>query len=148
MRLLRILAVCYTLLALSWLEPIAQGQESLQLRQKETRFATKTVLVDAHGNTATLEGIRGPVDVPKLRKEADAGQPESQALLAKLLHKGELGVIANKAEAYKWAFVAASHGQAEAKYLLGEFDLFMTEKEKADGKALAAAYLARPGQRD
>jgi len=49
-------------------------------------------------------------------------------------------------EAYKWASIAFSEGDEDARYLLAEFDLFMPSDEREKGAALAKEHLAAQSQ--
>ena len=80
-------------------------------------------------------------DKENLRQKAASGNAESQLQLAKLLCELRPRLSANSVEAYKWASVAASHDNQEAKYLTRELELFMTAKERADAKQAAQAFL-------
>jgi TPR repeat protein len=76
-----------------------------------------------------------------LQKRANEGNPDAQYFLSLKYYQGE-GVAQDRSEAYKWALVAASSGHKDAKNLLGELEIFMTEKEEAEGRTRAEALQA------
>jgi len=82
-------------------------------------------------------------DTEALRKRAEGGDGEAQIILADLYYSGSQGFATNRLEAYKWVFVANSQGYRDAKYVVAELELFVPEKELAEGKQLAKEYLAK-----
>lgn len=73
---------------------------------------------------ALIQGEGGHTDVDAgvalVRKAAGAGQPEAQALLARLHFEGDAGVAVDKAEALSLARRAAAAGQTEALQVMLE----------------------------
>lgn len=91
--------------------------------------------------TIAMTFEHGTLKVAEILSKAEKGSLESQLLLAETYYKGRRGIPIHKVEAYKWAFIATAWGHNPAKYLLHEFDLFMEEKDKAEGKQLAESFL-------
>jgi hypothetical protein len=101
-----------------------------------TSFVIKDGKVVSYLNGAPLS-----LTVEDLKKAAESGDAVAQMQFAACLYDGKHGVAANDVEAYKWALVASSNGQPNAKYLVREMELFMAPKEMADGKAAAKSFL-------
>ena len=79
-----------------------------------------------------------------LEEWASAGDVKAQTKIAALYFDGKRGFPKDKAIAYKWALVAAASGDADAKSLSGEFELFMTPEEQQKGKNLADSIIKTP----
>ena len=92
---------------------------------------------EVRGAYATVYNM---VDV---KARAEQGDPAAQTLLAECYLGGAQGLATNRVEGYKWAVVAASQRHKDAKHVLAECDLFLSASDKANGKALAEAYLEK-----
>ncbi len=79
--------------------------------------------------------------IPMLRDKAESWDAGAQERLALSLYEDRHGPATNRVEAYKWAAVAAAQGRTSAKYLVREFELFMTPEEVSQGRAAARALL-------
>lgn len=95
--------------------------------------------------SVSTEAIREPakVDTAKLIRAAEANGSEAQARLADFLYTGKHGLSTNRVEAYKWARLAMSQGNASTKDLVWEMELFLTPEELSQGKAAADEFLQR-----
>ena len=67
---------------------------------------------------------------------AENGDAHAQESVAVFYREGKQGLPQNDIEAYKWAYIA------NAKYLLREFDFFISEENRTAGKKLAQEFLA------
>jgi len=74
---------------------------------------------------------------------AERGLPDSQFNLA-VLHENGLGVAKDDKEAYKWLLLAAKSGDAEAERRRDAVKARLSEKDRAQVEATAAAWHARP----
>ena len=70
---------------------------------------------------------------------AALGNPGAQVVLSHY-YAGGFGVEADKAEAYKWALLAARHGSPVAKQLMPDFEKTLTPEQQAEGQRLATAW--------
>jgi tetratricopeptide (TPR) repeat protein len=80
-------------------------------------------------------------DLAQLKKLAQSGDHKAQARLANCFYASQNASVADHAEAYKWAALAASAGDRDGIAFQREFDLFMSPAEIAAGKAAATAFL-------
>ena len=71
----------------------------------------------------------GGVDVEKLTRDAVGGDAPAQSILAGYYFDGKHGLVSDKVEAYKWAWIAHQAGYKPADHLLTQFELFMTPNQ-------------------
>ena len=98
------------------------------------------------GGTFTIDPItRRPIatngmiakyELPRLTREAEAGNLNYQRLLANYHWKISKAFPESNPQAYKWAALAASQNDREGKYLLKEMELFMTPEDIRAGQDL------------
>jgi|JI10StandDraft_1071094.scaffolds.fasta_scaffold61690_3 hypothetical protein len=98
------------------------------------------ISLDAEGQVASENGIPVAAQIPSLRQAAERGDTKSQVLLSKALDRRSTGST-NRVEAYKWAVVASSRGDTEAKSLVRTLDLFLSDAERVQGRSQADAFL-------
>jgi hypothetical protein len=79
----------------------------------------------------------------RVSQAAESGDAAAQVSLAICLHDGMHGFSTNRVQAYKWAALAAVHGDYKAKHLVEEWQASMSPKDVAAGKAAAAAFTPR-----
>ncbi len=96
--------------------------------------------VDPKGQITNVNGIPVATQIPTLRREAEAGDTKSQVLLCKALDE-HFPDTTNRVEAYKWAAVASSQGDKEAKSLVRALGLFLSEVERERGRLQAEAFV-------
>ncbi len=70
---------------------------------------------------------------------AGLGNPGAQLLLSHYYDVG-FGVTADKAQAYKWALLAVTHGSPVAKQLMPDLEKTLTPEQHAEGQSLAKAW--------
>lgn len=97
----------------------------------------------AVGNDIDAVGAGTPKDPEKalalFHDAADLGNPGAQLLLSYYYDEG-FGVKADKAQAYKWALLAVTHGSPVAKQVLPDFEKTLTPEQHAEGQRLAKAW--------
>jgi TPR repeat protein len=88
-----------------------------------------------------INGVPQNVDLANLRRQAESGDSKAQTDLAICLYDGKHRVPADNIGAYKWATVAASQGRKEAKSLVREMQIMLSENDLLQGRAAAESYL-------
>jgi predicted Zn-dependent protease len=81
----------------------------------------------------------GPEAARWFSRSAEQGNTRAQFRLGKLLYEGKL-VPGDKIAAYKWITLAAESGSKEAKRLLREMELFLTQTQLAEARKQAAEF--------
>jgi TPR repeat protein len=110
-----------------WLRQAAeQGEPQAQLNY------AKNLLV-LRGDAAAQEAL------PWLTKSAEQGDDDAQHLLGLLLYEGKL-VAADRVAAGQWILLAEAAGNANAKYLFKEMQLFLTAEELAEARKRADGF--------
>ncbi len=112
-----------------------------QLSVKEVETSSSRTNIDV------VRRDRHALSIPELKAAATEGNREAQGKLAELYYTGKGGVSTNVAEAYRWAFIASSSGDKQAKYLLAQIELYISPDDKTAGKALVESYLAEQKQK-
>lgn len=82
------------------------------------------------------------IPIEQLQKRAEEGEGAAQVLLADRYYRGDQKLKKDPIAAYKWASVAMMAGHRDAKHVVAEFDLFMSDREKREGRRQAEAHLA------
>lgn len=95
---------------------------------------------DSKGQIFSENGIPIATQIPSLRANAEQGDLKSQILLSKALDHRTTGSM-NRIEAYKWAVIAASRGDTEAKSMVRALELFLTDAERATGRSGAGSFV-------
>jgi TPR repeat protein len=80
-------------------------------------------------------------DLDSLRERAEYADAIAQTKLSELYYTGKQGAPLDRVKAYKWAFIASTKTNRQAKALLGEYEIFFTPEEISKGKAAADAFL-------
>ena len=92
---------------------------------------------------SNLLALRGPSAGPEaarwFTRSAEQGNTQAQFRLGLLLYEGKR-VSPDKTAAYKWAILAAESGSTEAKSLLREMELFLTQTQLAEARQHAAEF--------
>ena len=81
-------------------------------------------------------GIIAKAELPRLTREAEAGNLKYQRLLATYYWKISKAFPESNPQAYKWAALAASQNDLEGRYLLKEIELFMAPEDIRAGQDL------------
>jgi TPR repeat protein len=90
--------------------------------------------------TSAVIGVT-PGAIERVQERAASGDANAQKTLAEWLWAGSV-LKKEPVQAYKWALVASSQGNKDAKHIVSELDLFLSGKDKEKGRALADQYIA------
>ena len=128
-----------------WACPAAAHDKSAALIMMELGDEANQGDVEAHYLMAyeLAVGDRSERDDEKalalFHDAAALGNPGAQIVLSHYYAVG-FGVKADKAEAYKWALLAALHGSPVAKQFMPDFEKTLTPEQHAEGQRLAKAW--------
>lgn len=91
--------------------------------------------------TFGVVGVR-PGAIERVQERAASGDANAQTTLADWLCTGAV-LKKDQVQAYKWALVASSQGNKDAKHIVRELDIFLSDKDREKGRALADQYIAQ-----
>lgn len=126
---------------------LAEDVGSPIIENMKTYIALLTVGLCLFAFTAssqtTTYGLIGvlPGSIAKIQERAASGDSAAQATLSGWLWGGQV-LKKDPVQAYKWALLAADQGNKDGKFLMRELDLFLSDKDKEKGRALAKKCLA------